>query len=70
MPEKTKKPKNKQSDRRNNYVKSIAFAILQNVHIQSDTYSFKCLEAILAEIREVQTLCLNIKSAFLTTADI
>ena len=52
-----------------NYVKSIAFAILQNIHIQSDTYSFKYLEAILAEIREVQTLCLNIKSAFLTTAD-
>jgi hypothetical protein len=31
-------------------------------------YVFKCFAAMLEEMSEVQTLCLNIRSAFLTTA--
>lgn len=37
--------------------------------VANNTYSFKCLDAILAAIRDVHTLCLNIKSAFLITAN-
>jgi len=39
-----------------------------DVHLDVLTYFFKCLDAMLAAMRDVHTLCLNIKSAFLTTA--
>lgn len=40
---------------------------LNYVPLEWLTYSFKCLDAMLAAIRDVHTLCLNIRSAFLTT---